>query len=53
MSDLLQISHLGKSYDGKNFALKDVSASFKAGEFVVVIGQAVPVRVLLFAVSTI
>ena len=38
MSDLLQISHLGKSYDGKNFALKDVSASFKAGEFVVVIG---------------
>ena len=29
MSDLLQISHLGKSYDGKNFALKDVSASLR------------------------
>ncbi len=38
MSELLQILHLSKSYDGKSFALKDVSASFQTGEFVVVIG---------------
>ena len=53
MSDLLQISHLGKSYDGKNFALKDVSASLRQANSSLSSGQAVPVRVPLFAVSTI
>ena len=35
---LLEMKHVKKTYDGKTYALNDVSLSFQEGEFVVIIG---------------
>ena len=39
MKSLLTIQKLKKSYDGKNFVLKDINVEIKQGEFVAVIGS--------------
>ena len=39
MKSLLTIQKLKKSYDGKNFVLKDVNINIKQGEFIAVIGS--------------
>ncbi len=38
MEELLKLENLSKTYDGSKYALKEVSVSFKQGEFVVIIG---------------